>query len=178
MDMEKKKKASDPLSQVNFQCIDAIQASLCIEKEGMVFYENAARRARDPKVKEIFTRLALEEKEHIQSLQVKARFLQPAVSKRATGRGQVDAFITEELRGKVFPHGKEKGSDISEIEDDFEALEFGIQSEKRSIEVLGKLLQDEKKIDVRAIFCHLLVEEKKHLAALEELKKAFSRKPA
>ena len=41
----------------------------------------------------------------------------------------------------------------------------------RSIEVLGQLMADEKKMDVRMIFNHLLAEEKKHLAALEEVKK-------
>ena len=33
-------------------------------------------------------------------------------------------------------------------------------------------MKEEKKIDVRAIFSHLIVEEKKHLEALEEIKKA------
>ena len=57
---------------------------------------------------------------------------------------------------------------------DLEALEIGIEAEKRSIEVLEQLIKREKKIDVRAIFSHLVVEEKRHLAALEELKQSLS----
>jgi hypothetical protein len=41
-----------------------------------------------------------------------------------------------------------------------DALEFGIESEKRSIEILSSLLKNEKKLDVKAIFLHLMLEEK------------------
>ena len=51
---------------------------------------------------------------------------------------------------------------------------FGIDAEMRSIEVLSQLMASEKKVDVRMIFNHLLVEEKKHLAVLEEIKKELS----
>ena len=44
----------------------------------------------------------------------------------------------------------------------------------RSIEVLSQLIAREEKMDVRMIFNHLLVEEKKHLAVLEEIKKELS----
>ncbi len=38
--------------------------------------------------------------------------------------------------------------------------------------MLSQLMQDERKIDVRAVFSHLLAEEKRHLAALLEIKKS------
>jgi len=60
---------------------------------------------------------------------------------------------------------------VQNFSSDMEALEFGIESERRSIEVLSSLLENEKKLDVKAIFLHLMVEEKKHLALLEDLKK-------
>jgi rubrerythrin len=156
----------------SLQCIDAIEVSLCIEKQGLAFYEKAVKGAVDVRVREMFSRLAEEEKEHIQSLQTKARFLRPAVVKNSISRkSQVHAFIAEELEGKVFPvQGAEPGT----AGNDLEALEIGIEAEKRSIEVLEQLIKREKKIDVRAIFSHLVVEEKKHLAALEELKQSLS----
>ena len=43
------------------------------------------------------------------------------------------------------------------VESDFEALNIGINAEKKSIEVLSRLIVDEKKMDVRMIFNHLLV---------------------
>ena len=160
---------------VSFHCIDAIAVSLCIEKQGLHFYEKAAKKAKDPQVQKMFQHLADEEKEHIQTLQTKARFLQPVLQKKSSSRNQMDNFIAGELKGKVFPDIK-GGTDekIPDFSSDAEALELGIQSEQRSIEVLSELLINEKKLDVRTIFLHLLAEEKKHLAGLEELKKSFS----
>jgi len=159
----------------SFQCIDAIEVSLCIEKQGLAFYEKAVKGAVDVRVREMFSRLAGEEKEHIQSLQTKAQFLQPAVVKNSISRkSQVHAFIAEELEGKVFPVYGVGGAEPETAGNDLEALEIGIEAEKRSIEVLEQLIKREKKIDVRAIFSHLVVEEKRHLAALEELKQSLS----
>jgi rubrerythrin len=159
---------------VSFHCIDAIEVSLCIEKQGLMFYEMAAEKARALKVREMFQRLADEEKEHILSLQTKAQFLQPALLNKTSSRRQVDKFIAEQLKGKVFPDIKENGeSGLPDFQSDVEALDLGIQSEQRSIEVLSELLKREKKIDVRTIFAHLLVEEKKHLASLESLKETL-----
>ncbi len=161
------------LDSINFQCIDAIKVSLWIEKEGLGFYEKAAKHIKNPKVKSTFLRLAEEEKQHIQTLQEKARHLQPVLSRKSSGKNQVDVFISKNLKGKVFPSLKETSGDFSEMKDDLEALDFGISSEQRSIDLLSGLLQGEKKIDVRAIFLHLVVEEKKHLQALQELKNSL-----
>ena len=161
----------------SFQCLDALEVSLSIEKQGFVFYDKASKAANDPRVRAIFSRLANEEKEHIQSLQNKARFLQPALIKKSySQKSRAENFIKNELEGKVFPvFGREK-KEASEVASDLEALDVGIEAEKRSIEVLSRLIALEKKMDVRMIFNHLLAEEKKHLAALEELKQALGKK--
>ena len=77
-------------SSNSFQCIDALEVSLSIEKQGFIFYDKAAKSATDPRVRDVFLYLANEEKEHIQSLQNKARFLQPALASKATSRGKQD----------------------------------------------------------------------------------------
>ena len=100
---------------------------------------------------------------------------EPVLQSKAGSRKHIENFIAEKLQGKVFPDMK--GGAVGKIPDfssDAQALDLGIQSEQRSIQMLNELLQNEKKLDVRAIFMHLLVEEKKHLAQLEELKKSFS----
>lgn len=164
--------ASEASSTNNLQCIDAIKVSLCIEKEGLGFYEKAAKRVKSQKVKDMFRKLAEEEKEHIRSLQEKARFLQPVLSRRSEG-GHIDHFISRNLKGKVFPDLKGKSLDLADFENDERALELGIEAERKSIEALTCFLSSERKIDVRAIFMHLIVEEKRHLQALEELKRSL-----
>ncbi len=154
---------------MSFQCVDAIEISLFIEKEGLGFYEKAAKNVSDPRVKDMFLRLAEEERDHIQTLQTKVQFLQPAISGKGKTRRRVDSFVSEEIRGKIFPASETKK--VQKFKSDVEALDYGIESEKRSIEILSKLLENEKKLDVKAVFSHLMVEEKKHLALLEDLKK-------
>ena len=162
-------------SSNSFQCIDALEVSLSIEKQGFIFYDKAAKSATDPRVRDVFLRLANEEKEHIQSLQNTARFLQPALASKATSRkSRTESFIKNEILGKVFPVLGDDKNEVHIAHSDFEALTIGIDAEMRSIEVLNQLMASEKKVDVRMIFNHLLVEEKKHLSALEEIKKKLS----
>ena len=74
----------------------------------------------------------------------------------------------------MFPISGDDKNEAHAAKSDFEALGIGINAEMRSIEVLGQLMADEKQMDVRMIFNHLLAEEKKHLSALEEIKKELS----
>ena len=156
---------------MSFQCIDAIEISLFIEKEGLGFYERAAKNASDPRVKDMFLRLADEERDHIQTLQAKVQFLRPAISGKGKNPRRVDSFLNEELKGKIFPTSEAKR--VQKYQSDAEALAHGIESEKRSINILSQLLENEKKLDVKAVFSHLVVEEKKHLALLEGLMQKF-----
>ena len=55
----------------SLQCADAIEISLLIEKQGLSFYEKAAKNVSDQRVKSMFLRLADEERDHIQILQNK-----------------------------------------------------------------------------------------------------------
>ena len=156
---------------MSFQCVDAIEISLFIEKEGLGFYEKAANNVSDPRVRDMFLRLAEEEKDHIQTLQAKIHFLKPVISLKGKIPRRIDSFVNEELKGKIFSASKARTA--QKYKSDVEALEFGIESEKRSINILNKLLEKEKKLDVKAVFLHLIVEEKKHLALLEGLKQKF-----
>jgi rubrerythrin len=166
MGMEKRK--TEDMGRVSFQCMDAIEISLFIEKEGLFFYESAGKKIQDPQVRDMFSRLADEEREHIQTLQEKSRYLQPAIVARSRPKEHLSRFIGEELKGKIFP--SLTATSAQNIQSDKQALELGIESEKRSIEILQGLLEKEKKLDVKAIFSHLLVEEKKHLFMLQDLK--------
>jgi rubrerythrin len=168
MTKESKSESIPDKQTVSFQCVDAIEISLFIEKEGLSFYEKAVKNVCDPRVKNMFTRLAEEEREHIQTLQTKVRFLQPAISGKGKTRRHLDLYVSNELKGKIFPVSATKA--VQKFKSDMEALDFGIESEKRSIKILSSLLEKEKKLDVKTIFLHLMVEEKKHLALLKDLK--------
>lgn len=163
--------SSEKNPSVNFQCHDAMDLCLSIEKEGMVYYEKAAKLAHSQKVKKIFNRLAEEEREHCQSLMAKAKFLRPALQRKFEANDSFDSFLASKVKGKIFPLGGDDLASLPEPKTDVEALDLGIESERRSIDILLKLLEAEKKMDVRVVFSHLLAEERKHLAALQDLKK-------
>ena len=156
---------------MSFQCIDAIEISLFIEKAGLGFYEKAAKNVSDTRVRDMFLRLAEEERDHMQTLQKKIQFLQPAISGKGKVETRADAFVNEELKGKIFPFSD--AETVQKYKSDVEALEYGIESERRSINILGQLLENQTKLDVKTVFSHLLVEEKKHLALLEGLREKF-----
>jgi len=158
---------SDKNTSLKIQCNEALDLCISIEKEGIIYYEKFSKLVKNPKVKKIFCRLAEDEREHSKSLKGKAKFLQPALQKKFESNDSLNSFFQKEVKGKIFPLNFDE-DDSSKS--DKEAVEIGIQSEKRSIEILLKLLENEKKMDVRVVFSHLLAEEKKHLIALENLK--------
>jgi rubrerythrin len=129
----------------SFQCIDALELSLNIEKQGFLYYDNVVKSAVDPRVRDIFKRLADDEKEHMQSLQSKARFLQPALKSKTSRReNKVESFIKNKILGKVFPTPAECQSKACIIKTDLEALNIGVGFEKKSIEILSQLVAGEK----------------------------------
>lgn len=119
----------------------------------------------------MFNQLAEQEKAHVESLREKARFLQPTLYKKSEGK-MIDRGTAQNLKSDIFPDAEEKLASI--IKNDIDALDLGIESEERSIKALSHLLAEEKKLDVRAIFTHLIVEEKGHLAALQQLRKSLA----
>ena len=94
--------------------------------------------------------------------------MKPAISGKGKTKRKIDSFVSTELIGKIFPTSE--NNSVKKFKNDLEALEYGIESEQGSIQILNDLLINEKKLDVKSIFSHLVVEEKKHLALLEELK--------
>ena len=101
--MEKRNPESEQPLKSSFQCVDAIEISLFVEKEGLFFYESLGKKTKDPRVRQMFSHLADEEREHIQTLQEKSRYLQPAIAGQKRDNANLSRFINEELKGKIFP---------------------------------------------------------------------------
>ena len=100
-------------------------------------------------------------------------FLQPAISGSKEKSGCNSTYLSaNELKGKFFPVSDTKM--MQKFKSDMDALKYGIKSEKSSTEFLSSLLEKEKKLDVKAVFSHLMVRGKKHLALLKDLKKKFN----
>lgn len=163
---------SDELEEdlkATLQCSDALEICMAMEREGIVYYEQAARRVNNDKVRQVLTHLARQEKDHARSLQDKFQFLRPAVQRRTSAKPEVERFIRDHILGQVFPTAEGKDPE-GLIRTDLDAVDIGIRSEQNSIRILERLMAQVTKIDVRTVFSHLMVEEKKHLEELEALK--------
>ena len=55
-------------SSNSFQCIDALEVSLSIEKQGFIYYDKAAESAIDPRVRDVFLYVWQMKKKSIYSL--------------------------------------------------------------------------------------------------------------
>ncbi|QPJ64926.1 MAG: ferritin family protein [Candidatus Nitrohelix vancouverensis] len=161
---------TDILPTLSFQCADAIEVSILIERQGIRFYEKASKVAKEPRVRSVFAQLAQEEKDHMQALQAKSGFLQPALPGKSMGKRAVEPSLAELIKTEIFPDEPKREADPAQLKTDEEAIEMGIQSEMRSIAILEKLLERERKMDVRAVFAHLLAEEQRHLILLRNMK--------
>ena len=163
---------SDQLSEelrTTLQCSDALEICLAMEREGIAYYERAARQVSRDKVRQVLTHLAGQEKDHARSLQEKSQFLQPAVQRRTPAKPEVERFIRDYITGKVFPTAEGKDPE-GLIRTDSDAVDIGIRSEENSIRILESLMAEVTKIDVRTVFSHLMAEERRHLEELQALK--------
>ena len=77
--------------------------------------------------------------------------------------------MTKESKSESIP---DKQTVSFQCVDAIEISLFMESSQKKAlIEFLSSLLEKEKKLDVKAVFSHLMVKGKKHLAPLKDLKK-------
>jgi rubrerythrin len=137
---------------------------LFIEKEALGFYEKAAKNVSDPRVKDMFTRLAEEEREHFETLQTRVRFLQPAISGKEKTRRHLELFVSNELKGKVVRVSETKA--VQKFKSGMDALKFGIESEKCSIRNFIQSVGERKETGCESCFFAFDGCGKKHLALL------------
>jgi rubrerythrin len=73
---EQMDEAVEDLTEVGVDDQEIIDVALNLESHGYMFYEEAARKADNPKVKEFYTMLAAEEKSHYELLQKTKNYLE------------------------------------------------------------------------------------------------------
>jgi len=162
------------MDPVNFTGREIIEMALEIEENGMKFYSDAARAAKNEKVRSLFKTLAEEEGHHIRIFSD----MKKLVGDEFTGEG-FDPYIAEAsqyLRSmadtEVFTNPEEGASAAVELTDEAEVLDYAIGMEKDSILFYYEF---EKVILAkdRAVLEGLIEQEKIHLGKLTELKSAL-----
>ncbi len=158
----------------NFNDVEALKIAINIEEEGLEFYATLVRTTKDSKVKEVFSRLAVSEKEHINRFQ---KIYSEIPSSPSTAQGAEDATMDLYLKYLVdtgiFSQKGEARKLAAEIKSDREALKIGIQAEKDSILYYSEAAKSTKYDSGKKVFELLINEEKEHLKLLAEQLKAL-----
>jgi Fur family ferric uptake transcriptional regulator len=139
---------------------DALRIAIATERSGLEFYARAAGLTSDPRGREVFQRLAAEEREHLSTLEARYRELldqDPQLEARPTflffkgAAAGLFAKGAEKLRGGV---------------DDRQALIIGIKCERASHKFFKRYGERFEDSEGKQIFLEFAEEEKAHLELL------------
>jgi len=163
------------MSSVKFTGSEVIEMALKIEENGMKFYTDAFKAAKDETTKALFKKLAIEEGHHIKIF----TDMKDLVKDEYVSEG-FDPYITEAseyLRSmadsEVFKSPGDGGKFAGEIANPGEVLDFAIGMEKDSLVFYGeyeKVIVDKDK----AVLNALIEQEEEHLETLVTLRKEYN----
>ena len=149
----------------NFNDAEVLRIAVNMEEEGLAFYSSLAKNVKNAKVKEIFSILANEEKNHLNNFQ---KVYNEITASRDSEQGcedyTVDEYIRHLVETGVFTQKGEVKRLTTEIKTDIDALRIGIQAEKNT-----------KNKEGQKAFEFLVNEEKKHLKMLADLLRVFKK---
>lgn len=136
--------------------------AMTIEEKGSNFYSALAGQVEDERAKQVFKKLAEEEKEHrrvfekIHTTYDSEELLDPEAS----------AYLTAVIKGNVFPGASTLKNFVEGIRTVKDALAIGVQAEKDAILLYHELITRTKSEKARKMLYDLLEEEKMHLTEL------------
>jgi rubrerythrin len=139
---------------------DALRIAIATERSGLDFYTRAARVTRDARGRKVFQDLALEEKEHLETLEGRYRQLverDPQLESRPTF-----LFFKGAANG-LFAEGAER---LLDGVNDQQALMIGIRCERGSHRFFKKYGERFEDSEGKQIFLEFAAEERDHLDLL------------
>ncbi|MBF8264742.1 MAG: Rubrerythrin [Dehalococcoidia bacterium] len=145
--------------------LEALKQALNLEKEGILFYKEAAEKVKDAAGGKIFLSLAEDERDHQRILSAQIRSLE-------SGKGWSRFPETEgmePIKGapSLFPMGK---ADVQKaaatVSTELDAIRFGLDIENRSYEFYFKASRETKVAEAMAMYSFLAGMERDHFNTL------------
>ena len=153
----------------NFNDAEALKIAVNIEVEGLEFYSVLMKNTKDPKTKEIFSKLASDEKDHLARFQkAYLELTSPISTTQSCEDYTVDLYLKYLVDTGVFAQKGEARRLAKEIKTDVDALKIGIQAEKDSILYYNEAAKNTIYPAGKKVFEQLVHEEKQHLKLLAE----------
>jgi len=153
-----------------FNEIEAAMIAQNMEKHGLEFYQRAAAKAKDTATRDLFVRLAEDEKKHLARFEELEETLHAA---RREGTGYTDdadlaAYIDRLVETQVFADEGAAARLADQARSDYEALAVAIRAERDSILFYQEMMAFIESNRARAAFSTILDEEREHLRTLGE----------
>ncbi|MEJ6949524.1 ferritin-like domain-containing protein [Natronospora cellulosivora (SeqCode)] len=148
--------------QNRYNALEVIEMAKDIEKRGYEFYTNQAKISKNKDLKELFLKLAKDEKDHYQRFIEISNIISEQTKKEAeyVYDPEVSAYLQSIVEFSVFP-----ADETVKIEDIKEALQLAIYAEKDSILFYQEMLAHNDG-QTSLIIEKLIKEEKQHLLEL------------
>jgi rubrerythrin len=151
-----------------FTAAEAIEMAMEIEKNGEVFYNEAAAKSADAQVKALFKDLAIQEQGHYRAFQKMLKGAQPAPELPAAEYDQYQTYVQAALDQALFA-GPDKALSLAKQAEDREvALRAAIGFEKDTLLFFYDLRDMVNEAD-RETVSSIIREEKKHLHRLARM---------
>ncbi|HOX05926.1 MAG TPA: ferritin family protein [Planctomycetota bacterium] len=150
----------------SFSDLEAAKAAAAMEREGLAFYQAAAKATKNPELVKVFEAMAAEEKKHLADFEDLAGEL--ARAKAATEEywddPEVGEYIHAVIAQKVFPLPANAAGTVAGMASTVDALRFALGAEKDTVLFYSLCADSARGADVREIFNRLAREERKHIA--------------
>jgi rubrerythrin len=159
------------MSQMFFNEIEAVKIAQNMEKNGLDFYQRAAGRTANPKVREVFQQLIADEKDHLAAFEELEETLQARRTDGAayTDDPEIGAYIDRLLQTQVFCEKCTVAGMLDQAADDCAALAVSMQAERDAILFYQEMLDFVDSKAAKTAFADILKEERQHLRLLGEL---------
>ncbi|MGQ3684354.1 MAG: ferritin-like domain-containing protein [Candidatus Loosdrechtia sp.] len=155
------------LQYENFNDTEAMLIAIHLEEEGLEFYSTIAKNVKCDKVRETFSQLASDEKEHLAQFQKVHLDLSPLANPVGDYEDcMVDLYLKYLVDTGVFTKKGEAKRLANEINTDTDALKVGIQAEEAAIHYYCEAAKKTKHKKGKKVFKQLANEERRHLALL------------
>jgi rubrerythrin len=145
------------------ELVTGLKEAMIAERTGVEFYTTAAERTHDPQGKEVFSRLAEEEKRHLEYLRrlfnnlLNGSPFEPLNDKSVIDLTQASPIFSKELRERV-----------QSAHWEMTALSVGLALEQASVERYRTLAEKAGQPEMREFFNGLVHWEESHRAALQK----------
>lgn len=162
------------MQNYSYNAQELMQLAIQIEKNGKKYYQAMTEKADNPKVKDIFTFLAREEQNHLDTfVGIRNKIIENEADYAVADEYQTAemyAYVEAMSDGQVFPNTLSYADVIKEIKTDEQAICHAITFEKDTIlffyEIMSMFKGNES---AKAIIEELIRQEKTHVVRLHTL---------